>query len=1514
MGNLTGCRSALLRLGILVSFLLAFAIASDPSPIVQRKEFKNQPYELSYFGDSKTILLCDEVAGQVHVSNDEGSEWNLANGIDEPVVRKIYIHPNNNQVAVALSARTRHWITKDQGQTWTGFESELPPALTLQPLSFHATDADRIILNMRDWRSGPSVSVAAYTTDGFKTSQELRDGAIRCMWARENELFSTGDASTDRDRTICLVMGRYSTKQSAWRLVRSDDFFDQVEDDCVVSEGGQPITGIASSVAVKGYILAAQNSDGTDEMALWVTQDSTVWYRAQFGQHQVKENGYTIMESTNHSLQVDVASVSHSSSAMGNLFTSNSAGQYFTRSDNFTNRNPMGFVDYEHIANVQGIALTNVVANWKEVLEIGREKRINTKITFDDGREYHEITSGGQSLHLHSVSDQRNAGRVFSSVGAPGLVMGLGNTGDYLRDYSESDLFVSDNAGYTWSKALDGPHKYEFGDQGSVLLAIYDKVEIAKMIYSLDHGKHWQQFFLKDYDFPEPVRAQMLTTIPDSTSLKFLLLATTGTGTSLRHWVYTIDFAGLKQRKCDKDDFEVWYARVDKEDKPTCVMGHKQSFRRRKATADCVVDEEFKDPVPIFDNSGCLCTENDFECDFGFTRSADRSECLPIYPVDSPEGQCKTSEGTFKGPSGFRKIPGNECILEGGVDKSKDIERPCKDSFKAPSSGAVARELTYFPTDQIKEYYYLERSGSSSGADETVVLLTNDRVVYVSHDQGKTWATPRELEDVEVLAIYPNRFLNDAIYFLTAGTQVFYSKDRAQHIHSFKAPGRPNTAHVQILRFHPKNADWLIWTTCAEGGLTCQPFAYVTTHNGDSWSPLLRSVENCEFVWREERKVSEQLVFCTQYANEDATGAKQLVASDDWFDHKVVHFKDMLNFATMSEFIVVAAKDAEDSQFLRVDASIDGNTFADARFPSNFHVPHQTAYTVLDSSTHSIFLHVTVNSVMEQEYGSIIKSNSNGTSYIMSLNGVNRNGLGYVDFEKMLGLEGVAVVNVVSNIDAVQDGNSKILKTMITHNDGAEWSLIGPPTTDAAGKANPCGGKTIDECSLHLHGYTERKDPRDTYSSPSAVGLMMGVGNIGASLGRKREGDTYVSSDGGISWRPAKQGVYMWEFGDHGSLLVMVEEYSPTRYVYYSRDEGRTWTEYQFADADHAIDDITTVPSDTSRNFILWGRELTGQGRAVTISLDFSGLTDRQCNLDTPGTSSSDFDLWEPSHPANEAKGLGNCLFGHVAQYSRKKTDADCYVGPQEFSKLYSISRNCTCTRSDYECDYNFERTAAGDCQLVPGLKPKDPEEICRANPEIDTWFEVSGYRKLPLSTCEGGTELDKAVESHACPGHEDEYRKKNGISGAALFFAIVLPIAAAAIVGWFAWKQLESRFGRIRLGDETPRVGGIGGGASSRLSSMLDGDSLFVRIPVVIVSAAAAGIMAVPTVIGALVKAVRGRGSGGAGGSGRYGGSGGYTSRGSFARARGRQQDYNAVQSGDEDDLLGDDFSEDDV
>lgn len=71
----------------------------------------------------------------------------------------------------------------------------------------------------------------------------------------------------------------------------------------------------------------------------------------------------------------------------------------------------------------------------------------------------------------------------------------------------------------------------------------------------------------------------------------------------------------------------------------------------------------------------------------------------------------------------------------------------------------------------------------------------------------------------------------------------------------------------------------------------------------------------------------------------------------------------------------------------------------------------------------------------EPTWGDILKFNSNGTYYGMSLEYVNRNHAGHVDF-KMIDLNGIALVNIVPNTNGVSITRKKTLETRIARTDG----------------------------------------------------------------------------------------------------------------------------------------------------------------------------------------------------------------------------------------------------------------------------------------------------------------------------------------------------------------------------------------------------------------------------------------------------------------------------------------------
>ena len=83
--------------------------------------------------------------------------------------------------------------------------------------------------------------------------------------------------------------------------------------------------------------------------------------------------------------------------------------------------------------------------------------------------------------------------------------------------------------------------------------------------------------FRQDLDLPLKIRARVLTTIPDSTSQKFLLIGTLHKSEQSMdrrpHAAVFLDFAPLRKKQCTPGQFEKWVARTSKDKE--CLMGHK---------------------------------------------------------------------------------------------------------------------------------------------------------------------------------------------------------------------------------------------------------------------------------------------------------------------------------------------------------------------------------------------------------------------------------------------------------------------------------------------------------------------------------------------------------------------------------------------------------------------------------------------------------------------------------------------------------------------------------------------------------------------------------------------------------------------------------------------------------------------------------------------------------------------------------------------------------------------------
>ncbi|GMK59242.1 hypothetical protein CspeluHIS016_0702570 [Cutaneotrichosporon spelunceum] len=1405
----------MLLLGAIVGVMLLPLVHAAPEVTTTR--FKQFPKKLFYFDDSPVVLL-HESDSSLQRSTNEGKTWSPVEQVTE--VFKLIEHPFSKEIAFVIGKNQKHWVTHDRGETWLSFETERMASRSATPLSFHAKQPDWILFQGTACEKGTGIKwpwgdsqtcwdETYYTKDAFRTdARKMLALTSECKFARSNK-----EVEAPESLIFCIAFSAKpeggQKKYDEARLFQSQDWFQNKE---YVDLGiGKQARGVVGLGIVSKFMVVAVKSPGAaskrannDPMQLFVSTDGKSWNQAQFPHSilpDLVENAYTIVESTTHSLAIDVLS---SRKGMGTLFVSSSHGTQFVQSLRDTNRNERGIVDYEQIYGLEGVGIANTVVNKDEVLG-GFDKKLFSWISYDDGSSWTNIKPPPKkvdgtnwdcdlsepescSLHLHSVSDRKNLGNVFSST-APGYIMGVGSVGSHLLPYDQCETFLSTDAGLNWRMVHDGAHLYEFGDQGSVLVMVDDEQATDHVDYSFDGGQNWQKL-----DLGMKIRALVLTTIPDSTSQKFLALgqAMRGDSSGGRFVTIFLDFADTQPRQCGEDDKEIWYARSTSDSE--CLMGHKQWYARRKLDAKCYMGNKFEDPVGHEEN--CKCTEADYECDFNYVLQ--NGKCVAAGPETVPAGVCKDPGDKYLGSSGYRKIPGNTC--EDGVQLDKKIQKDCKGTHQPEDSGKVSSVVHPFEAKVLRHNYFANSL--------TILLHLSDGSVWQSSNEGYSWT---QLEKgTKFLAVIMHPFDDQRAYLLTESRKVWYTTDRGGSWNTFNVPDDPNNLGIPVFDFHPEKSDRLIFTGAvdcqSEVSNNCRARASYTDDHGRRWYDIESYIKSCQWARDTQLKVDDTMIICESYRQKKGSQRRledkqiQLVAGRNYYRKTDVLFDSVVGWTTFAEYLLVA--ELKDRLSLSLQVSLDSKQWAEAQFPPGLNLGNH-AYTILESNTHAVFLHMTMNAKQGSEWGSIYKSNSNGTYYSLAVEHVNRNDKGYVDFEKMIGLDGIAMVNIVANPDHADIAGKKKLQSRITHNDGGLWTPLTPPAKDSLGQAYKCD---TTACALHVHGYTARRDPKATYSSPAAVGFMLAVGNVGEELAAYDDSDIFLTRDGGSTWQEVHKDAHMWEYGDSGSILVLVNDEGPTDHVLFSIDQGISWNTHTFGER-LRVQTIQTVPQDTSRRFFLYGQRPGDKDRSVLIHLDFSNVLTRKCKYDAQNPNNDDYELWSPAESRKE-----ECLFGRRMFYHRRIRDRECYVG-EKIEQLHKIEKGCECTAADFECEFNHYRNSDGKCVLVDGANPLDKSteaETCIGF--NSTWYERTAYRKIPYSSCEGGERMDRGV-SHSCPGLVGA-----GLGG--LFWAsiVLLPFACAALGGYW-WYTKSGRPGVIRLGEHRA----FGADSSSGLNAALN-------------------------------------------------------------------------------------------
>ncbi|KAK1906961.1 Sortilin [Dissostichus eleginoides] len=462
-------------------------------------------------------------------------------------------------------------------------------------------------------------------------------------------------------------------------------------------------------------------------------------------------------------------------------------------------------------------------------------------------------------------------------------------------------------------------------------------------------------------------------------------------------------------------------------------------------------------------------------------------------------------------------------------------------------------------------------------------------------------------------------------------------------------------------------------------------------------------------------------------------------------------------------------------------SSDQGETFSRALLPS---ASTEQFYSILDGDVDMLFMHV--DNPGDTFFGTMYTSDDRGILFSKSLERHLFDGHRKSDFTNITSLRGVYLTNKLD-----KDGR---IRSVISFNRGGMWRQLNKPE-------NVECEDQVKNCNLHIHGEHSRKNrivPMLALSEPTAIGLVIAHGTV----------------DGGYNWRGTLKGPHHYSILDSGGLIVAVETQreGQVKTIKFSTDEGQCWKSYNFTEQPFFFAGLASEPGTKAMNVSVWGfrPEEDGQPMWVVVTIDFQSLITRECN-------DQDYEEWL-AHATDEGdlKRKG-CLLGVKETYRRLKKKSVCRNG-----RGFVVSKKqspCLCTREDYVCDYGYYR------------------HLC-LNGEEDELL-TAGYRKVPSDRCEGGFNLQLAVQTVIRPcgvkpslgppparspspiTHFDTARERLVLilvcAGAGVIVLVVIVSAIIAVKGVVQGTSSPVyRFSNLRIQDEDNSIVDLESAASS--------------------------------------------------------------------------------------------------
>lgn len=321
------------------------------------------------------------------------------------------------------------------------------------------------------------------------------------------------------------------------------------------------------------------------------------------------------------------------------------------------------------------------------------QDNVRTYITFNKGGAWHYIQGpkvdsknkvincpGNEDCSLNLKLYKGTSASFLSHPNARGIIIALGNAGRNLAvSDAKSNIYLSRDGGVTWNEVSKGPHFYNIADHGGLIVITptpHEGQEILELDYTWNEGLSWKNIKLSN----ENSTIEDIFTEPDSSTQHFIVRADSEVDSVKATTIYNLNFESLHEKACANlqyagaadSDYEVWTPYNGRPGQP-CLMGRRVSYVRRKREAECYNGLKYESIQNI---DHCKCTEEDYECDFGFGRNSKEpnSPCIALTNISYAPPKVCPSGTTYAVTTGYRKISGDSC--QDGI-KHDPIYIPC---------------------------------------------------------------------------------------------------------------------------------------------------------------------------------------------------------------------------------------------------------------------------------------------------------------------------------------------------------------------------------------------------------------------------------------------------------------------------------------------------------------------------------------------------------------------------------------------------------------------------------------------------------------------------------------------------------------------------------------------------------------------------------------------------------------------------------------------------------------------